>query len=356
MLRVKVISKIKESKVYNAYRAYRNRYKAARYKKRMSKMGDEEFFVTRHRHVFGYVPDFKNPKTFNEKLIARMLYDRKELYTFLADKLKARIYISYLLGGDNFNVATSVFDKKCLNSAFEKSMAIMKNPIDSIYDELYKTNQCQYLPKLYGIYSDVDKIDFQKLPNSFVLKVNHDSGGVILVKNKNEFLANKHGFEQAMQKLILHLKINYYNEHREWQYKNIEPRIFAEEYLMENERDTKDVDNYRMFVFASGKIYVQCDSADYSNDHKRWFYDEHWSFQAFSYNFQVLEDGVSKPKNLPLMSAIARQLVFGVGGFLRVDLDNVLGRIYVGELTFTPYGGIGKWSDGWDEKLGDLWQ
>ena len=87
------------------------RYKA----KRESKMSDEEYFIKRHKKIFGYTPDFRNPKTFNEKIIHRILFDRSPIYTALADKLKARIYIAYMLNDfetkDN-NIATSYTNTK----------------------------------------------------------------------------------------------------------------------------------------------------------------------------------------------------------------------------------------------------
>ncbi|WP_267892967.1 ATP-grasp fold amidoligase family protein, partial [Helicobacter bilis] len=105
--------------------------------------------------------------------------------------------------------------------------SLLFQPIDTLTQELFNTNKCQYLPKLYGIYKSVDEIDFSKLPQSFVLKTNHASGGVVPVPNKETFLSDSMGFEKAMDKLTKNLNINYYTLYREWHYKDIEPRIFA---------------------------------------------------------------------------------------------------------------------------------
>ncbi|WP_233714112.1 ATP-grasp fold amidoligase family protein, partial [Helicobacter rappini] len=243
-----------------------------------------------------------------------------------------------------------------LNSLLAKD-SLLFQPIDTLTQELFNTNSCPYLPKLYGIYKSVDEIDFSKLPQSFVLKTNHDCGGVVLVKDKDTFLKDSKSFNEAMTKLITHLNTNFYTLYREWHYKDIEPRIFVEEMLLEisENGEAKVPENYRMFCFAE-KIFIQVDDADYAHTHKRWFYDEKWTFQHFSYNMPTLSNDIAKPKMLHDMQIIAKHLTSSIG-FVRVDLYATDHKVIVGELTFTPVGGTGRFTpQEWDRKLGELWQ
>ena len=101
-------------------------------------------------------------------------------------------------------------------------------------------------------------------------------------------------------------------------------------------------------------MFIQVDDAEYDISHKRWFYDENWAFQPFSYNMPVLNDAIAKPQNLGLMKNIARILAYD---FTRVDLYEVDSRIFVGELTMTPVGGSGRFTPSeWDKKLGEMWE
>ena len=213
-----------------------------------SRLTDEEYFLRRHKKIFGYTPDFRNPQTFNEKIIHRILFDRSPVYTALADKLKARIYIAATLyplyenairGGAECNAS---LDSSLDSSAQPTIQALAKlnllepssplfAPIDSLGSTLLATNICPYLPKLYGIYKSFDEIDFTSLPTSFAIKTNHDCGGVVLVPDKQEFLRDQARFEAARSKIQSHLATNFYTLFREWHYKDIEPRVFIEELL-----------------------------------------------------------------------------------------------------------------------------
>lgn len=159
---------------------------------------------------------------------------------------------------------------------------------------------------------------------------------------------------EARIKLTKHLETNYYQVFREYHYKDIEPRIFVEELLGEVEgKSCKIVENYRIFTFVTS-LFIQIDDAEYWRTHKRWFYNENWEFQPFSYNMPILRDEIKCPRNLETMKYIARCLASKIG-FVRVDLYEYQNKVFVGELTFTPCGGVGKWSGDWDNKLGSLW-
>ncbi|WP_210669877.1 ATP-grasp fold amidoligase family protein, partial [Helicobacter fennelliae] len=149
---------------------------------------------------------------------------------------------------------------------------------------------------------------------------------------------------------------NYYTKTREWHYDNIEPRVFVEEMLCEVKGGKWKVpENYRLFCFREN-IFIQIDDANYSNTHKRWFYDDKWNFQVFSYNMPVRTDEIPKPATLEGMINIAKYLSNSID-FVRVDLYTIGTKIIAGELTLTPVGGTGKFTPKiWDKKLGDLWK
>ena len=242
-----------------------------------------------------------------------------------------------------------------LNSLLTKD-SLLFQPIDTLTQELFNTNECQYLPKLYGIYKSVDEIDFSKLPQSFVLKTNHDSGGVVLVKDKESFLKDSKSFNEAMTKLTTHLNTNFYTLYREWHYRDIEPRIFAEEMLLETNADgeAKVPSDYKIHCFGKTQ-YIQVDT-DRFVEHTRSVFDENWNVMPFSLCYPQSTTPPSKPLNLMTMLMIATRLSMPFA-MLRVDLYNIQGKIIVGELTFTHGGGTEKFTPNeWDRKLGDLWK
>ena len=176
-------------------------------------MNKRIFFALSRRGLLNFLPDkiylkwvyfailnkklnLKNPKTFNEKLQWLKLFDRKDEYTKMSDKYLVRDYIKETIGEE-------------------------------------------YLIPCLGVYEKFDEIPFDSLPNRFVIKCNHDSGGVIICKDKNTF-----DFELAKRKINMCLKKNYYYGGREWPYKNIEPRIIIEKYMCENNESMID---YKFF-------------------------------------------------------------------------------------------------------------
>ena len=278
------------------------------------------------------------------------LRDSKDCNKAYTDSIK---YLeSNLTDSNKYNADTNPKDSK---PSILSQDSILFKPIDTLTQELFDTNSCKYLPKLYAIYKSTKDIDFDKLPNSFVLKTNHDCGGVVLVPDKEAFLKDSKTFTESMDKLTKHLNTNFYTMYREWHYKDIEPRIFAEEMLEEQRNGEWEVpENYRMFCFQDN-IFIQVDDANYADTHKRWFYNQEWVFQDFSYNMPILSDIIAMPQMLCDMKQIANHLTKQIG-FVRVDLYILQCRVIVGELTFTPVGGTGKFTPKeWDKKLGDLW-
>ena len=367
-----------------------------------STLDDEAYFVRRHKKIFGYTPDFRNPKTFNEKIIHRILFDRSPVYTALADKLKARIYIAATLyplyenairDGAECNAS---LDSSLDSSAQPTIQALAKlnllepsstlfAPIDSLRSTLLATNICPYLPKLYGIYKSFDEIDFASLPTSFAIKTNHDCGGVVLVPDKQEFLRDQARFQAAKSKIQQHLATNFYTLFREWHYKDIEPRVFIEELLgasspantapstesstdsraktfenddfhnkiAQNPESYKAPTDYKCHIFNGALSHIDTIIDKFTNQTEIAMTPT-WEKMPFDYDKKASHIP-KKPKNLALMQELAISLADKFS-YVRVDLYEIDEQIIVGELTFTPTGGTDRFSPmQWDRNLGDLW-
>ncbi|MCH5313580.1 MAG: glycosyl transferase [Helicobacter sp.] len=177
------------------------------------------------------------------------------------------------------------------------------------------------------MYKNAEEIDFSKLPQSFVLKTNHDCRGVVIVSNKDTFLQD--------------------TSLREWHYKDIEPRIFAEELLGE------EVQDFRFHCFDEKIGFIQVANATHTHND---CFDIYWNAFDFTYLNPKAKIPPDKPHFLESMCAIAQSLSNTLG-YVRVDLYSIGQKVYVGELTFTPNGGTGKFNPRtYDEVFGRLWQ
>jgi hypothetical protein len=245
---------------------------------------DPLYLRLRFRLRTGKKLDLKCPKTFNEKIQWLKLYNRRPEYTQMADKYAARMWIC----------------RRLREKGYE--------------------NPEVFLPVLYGKWSCFDEIDFSNLPNSFVLKTNHDSGTVILVPDKSKLDA-----EAARKKLTKRLAVNYYKHGREYPYRGIKPCIIAEEYLGDN------INGYKFFCFGREvrAINVYFDQFSRCN-----YYTPNWQLlplrTLYPNDPSII---IPRPENLAEMIKIAEILSYGIP-HLRVDFYNVFGRIYIGELTF----------------------
>lgn len=268
------------------------------------KLEDEAYVRCMYKAKFGKYPDLVNPKTYTEKLQWLKLYDRKADYTRMVDKHDAKEYVAERIG-DEFIIPT------------------------------------------LGVWNTYEEIDFALLPNQFVLKTTHDSGGVVICKDK-------HAFDHKKAKKILtrSLQRNFYALHREWPYKSVQPRIIAEEYI--EDAKTEELRDYKFFCF-DGKVKALFVASDRQNKH------EETKFDFFDENYQHLpvENGhpnarvaPEKPVLFEEMKNIAERLSSGFP-HLRVDLYEVNGKIYFGELTFYHWSGFVPFSPAeWDETFG----
>ena len=255
---------------------------------------DDIFIKIQYFRFLRKFPDLKNPRTFNEKLQWLKLHDRNPFYTVLVDKYKVREYIAKKIGS-------------------------------------------QYLIPLLGVWDDPDKIDFDKLPNKFVLKCNHNSGlGMCICKDKTMLNINK-----VKEDLSKGLRQNYYLTGREWPYKNVNPCIIAEKYI-EN-TDLKDLVDYKFYCFNGYVDSVMVCIGRSTGDPRFYFFDKNWNLKRYNLCGKVAprDFSLERPANMDKMFGIAEVLSKEIEApFVRVDLYNVDGKIYFGELTFYPDSGF----------------
>ena len=271
--------------------------------KRYSYWTDDRICAKRWFEVrTGYELNLDNPKTFNEKLQWLKLNDRNSFYTQLVDKYAVKEYVSNIIGKEHI------------------------------------------IPTI-GIWDDFYEIDFKSLPNQFVLKCTHDSGSSVICLDKNSF-----DYEMAREKLTKCLNRNYYYVGREWPYKNVKPRILAEEYMVdESGIELKD---YKVFNFNGLPKIIQVDFDRYKV-HKRNVYDTKWNFIDIQIEYPMDKNkNIEKPVCLQQMLDFSKKLSKNIP-FLRTDFYVVKEKIYFGELTFYHGNGMEKICPiEWDAKLG----
>lgn len=266
---------------------------------------DKYYLQYLYKKRTGKVLNLKNPKTFNEKLQWLKLYDRNPLYTIMVDKYEVKKYISESIGD-------------------------------------------QYVIPNYGVWSCFEDIEFDKLPNQFVLKCTHDSGGIIICTDKTRFDIKK-------AKLILDnsIKTNYYKLGREWPYKNVKPRIIAELYL--EDKSTNDLRDYKFFAF-NGSVKAMFIATERQNEDKPTafdFYDREFKHLDIRHGHPNAEIPPKKPVNYEKMCELSEKLSIGIP-HVRVDFYEVNGKIYFGEMTFSHHGGLLPFDpEKWDEVFGN---
>lgn len=272
--------------------------------RRIITLSDEKFLIYRGLDR-GFNFDLKNPKTFNEKLQWLKLHDRNPLYTKLVDKYEVKNYIKDVLGEE-------------------------------------------YIIPTIGVYDSFEDINFDELPNEFVIKCTHDSASVIICKDKNNF-----DLLECKKKIDNAMKRNYYYGGREWPYKNVKPRILIEKYMCDDK--LQELRDYKFFAFDGRVEYFKVDFDRFTN-HGANYYDKNKNLTDIGEvvcppNF---DKKIEFPKTIDKMIELASKLSENIP-FVRVDFYDVNGHIYFGEMTFYPASGYGKFIDEkWDDKLGSL--
>ncbi len=265
---------------------------------------DKEYLKLLYRCYFGRKLNLDTPCTFNEKQQWLKLFDRKNVYTEMVDKSLAKRYAAEKIGEE-------------------------------------------HIIKTYGVWDKFDDIDFDALPMQFVIKCTHDSGSIVICKNKEELDLLK-----VREKINHGLKTESFYYGREWPYKNVHPKIIAEELLVD--APSGDLKDYKFFCFNG---VVKCFKIDFDRfiNHRANYYDRDCRLLPFGEDDcpPDFNANLSFPAQIKDMIILAEKLAKGTK-FLRVDFYNVNGKIYFGEMTFFPASGFGVFTDEkWDKILGD---
>lgn len=265
---------------------------------------DKLYLQLLFRLKMGKKLNLNNPQTFNEKLQWMKLYDRNPEYTIMVDKIKAKKWVSEKIGNNHI------------------------------------------IPTL-GVWDRAEDIDFDSLPDQFVLKTNHDSGGVVICKDKSKLDRSN-----AIKKLNKSLRRNYFKMYREWPYKNVPRKVFAEKYMVdESGYELKD---YKFFCFNGDVkcLFIATDRDNKNEETKFDFYDENFHHLPFTNGHPNASEKINKPKGFDLMIKLATILSKGIP-HVRVDFYDIDGDIYFGELTFTHWSGLVPFKpEEWDYKFG----
>lgn len=266
----------------------------------------EEWYLKRKfKKQVGDPLNLDNPRTFNEKLQWLKLHDRNPLYTKMVDKYEAKKYVADIIGEE-------------------------------------------YIIPTLGVWNHFDEIDFAQLPEKFVLKCTHDSGSIVICKDKKRF-----DKKAARKKLEHGLRYNYYYAGGfEWPYKNVKPRIIAEDFMADE--FGLDLPDYKLMCF-DGKVKCSftCTGRNTDSGLHVTFYDRDWKKMPFARHYPVEETPMPKPEKYEKMVELAEILASPLK-FARIDFYDINNRIYFGEITFFPGNGVEEFSPvEWDTKIGD---
>ena len=255
-------------------------------------LNDEVFLRIMYRLHMGKRLNLDTPQTMNEKMQWLKLYDRQPAYQKMVDKLAAKEYYREMIGPE-------------------------------------------YIIPTIGEWNDVEDIDFDSLPNSFVLKTNHSGGntGVIVCKDKSKL-----NVAEAKKRLKKSLKSDIYNWYGEWPYKGINKRIFAEELIG---KEGEELVDYKFYCFDGYVDAVLICVDRQIGDPKFYFFDKNWELKRYNKRGKMAPEGFTlpKPENIDKMFELASVISNGIP-HLRVDLYNVDGKIYFGESTFFTCSGF----------------
>lgn len=264
---------------------------------------DKLYLKLMYRFIMGKKLNLNNPKTFNEKLQWLKLYSRDPLYTTLVDKYAVKEYVANVIGED-------------------------------------------YIIPTIGVYEKFDDIDFSTLPDKFVIKCTHDSGGVVVCKDKSKL-----DVAIAREKISKCLKRNFYYIGREWPYKNVKPRIIIEEFMEDDKNE--DLNDYKFMCF-NGKVKCSfvCSDRRSKDGLKVTFFDLDWNKMPFQRHYPTSKKEIPKPVNYDKMIQLSEKLAKDLP-FARVDFYEVNGKVYFGEITFFPGNGTEEFTpEEWDYTMG----
>lgn len=268
---------------------------------------DKVYLSLRYRLKMGSWIDWDNPRLFTEKIQWLKLYGFKRAYTTLVDKLAVKAFVAKKIGSE-------------------------------------------YVIPLLGVWDDLNEIDWNSLPNQFVLKTTHGggNGGVVICKDKSSFSVDK-----AKKKLSASLKTDVGSLYREKPYNGIPKKIIAEKFIDDSEN--KELNDYKFFCFNGSPLYCQV-IRDRTTKETIDFYDMQWNhmpFTGLNPDVGMGDSPVCRPEKFEKMIELCKILAENMP-FVRVDLYNIHGQIYFGELTFYPASGFGRFSPTeWNNKFGE---
>ena len=268
-------------------------------------VSDEQFVKWSYYLKFRKRLNLSNPRTYNEKLQWLKLNDRHEEYTEMVDKYEAKKYVASIIGEE-------------------------------------------YIIPTLGVYDSFDEINFEELPNQFVLKCTHNSGGIVICKDKQKLDIKKS--RKLMNKWM---KKNPFWSNREYPYKHVKPRIIAEQYM--EDESGYELKDYKFFCFDGDVkyIFVATDRGKEDEETKFDFFDMDWNHLPFTNGHPNNPEPIKKPENFEKMKDLAHELSKGMP-HVRVDLYNIRGSIYFGELTFFHWSGMTPFvPEEWDYKFGE---
>ena len=248
--------------------------------------------------------NLEKPTTYTEKLQWLKLYDCKPEYTVMVDKYAVKQYVA-----------------------------------DKVGEE--------YVVPLLGVWDDACNIDFNTLPQRFVLKTTHDSGSIVICKNKSKL-----DVEASKRRLQRSLNRNYYACNREWPYKNVPRRIIAEEYMEDTVQG--ELRDYKFFTFGGvPKVLYIAQGRGLEGEIGADFFDMDFNRLPLMIDHEKAPVVPEKPENFDLMKDLASKLSQGTPQ-LRVDFYEVDGRVYFGEMTFFHCSGMHPFCpESWDETFGE---
>lgn len=266
---------------------------------------DEFYLKCLYKDRLGKKLNLNNPQTFNEKLQWLKLYDRRPEYTGMVDKYAVKKYVSEKIGEE-------------------------------------------YIIPTLGVWDRFEDIDFDVLPEKFVLKCTHDSGGLVICRDKSTF-----DRKAARKKITRSLKRNYYWSGREWPYKNVKPRIIAEQYMEDS--DGKGLYDYKFFCFDGNvrAMFIATERFTKGTEVKFDFYDENFNHLPVRNGHDNAPVPPECPVHFEQMKRLASVLSNGIP-HVRVDFYEIDGKIYFGEMTFFHFCGFVKFEpEEWDTILGN---
>ena len=274
----------------------------------LNMMDDKTYLSLRYRYATGKKIHWNNPKEFNEKLLWLMVHDHNPKYKVLVDKFEVKKYIAQLIGEE-------------------------------------------YVIPLLAVGERFEDIDFDSLPNQFVVKCNHDSGGIVICKDKSQF-----DYEAAKNLINSHLDKEFYRITREWPYRDIKRKVIVEKYMEDqNNESGGELRDYKFYCFNGEPKFLYLSQGLTNHETAKINYVSlEWEKEEFyREDYKQFDVLPGKPTNFEKMIDLAKVLSQGFP-FVRVDIYEINQKIYFGEMTLYPGAGITEFfPDKWNAVLGD---